>query len=729
MKDLAFFATVPKGLETVSAGELESLGGRDVKVTVAGVAFRGDLRTAYKACLWSRTANRILLTLAKFDVLSVQDLYDGVRAIDWFEHMAAQSSFWVSFTGQNRQINNTLFGAQKVKDAVADQMRERFHIRPNVTKHKPDLHLHVHLKKNQAEVSLDLSGDSLHKRGFRDVSVAAPIKENLAAAMLLLCDWPELAKNHATLLDPMCGSGTLLLEGAMIAADWAPGLQHDYFGFLGWKQHQVSLWASLLAEAQVRRVEGTQALPRIVGYDRDRRAVASALKQIENAGLSGKIHIEKRDFRDIESIAHCKPGLLIANPPYGERLADKSQVADLYSDLGTWLKQQCLGWQAALIIHDEELGFRLGLRSKKPLTLYNGALECRFLRMAVVPEAFFTPKPRTPEEHLEQLQQRGHNEAVMFANRLEKNFKKLDKWARRQAIFAYRVYDADIPEYALAVDIYKGDAICVNVQEYQPPATVDPDKAQQRLAAALAEIPRVLGVEPENIYLKVRRKQKDKQQYEKAGDSQLCHVISEGACRFWVNFSDYLDTGLFLDHRPLRSMIHRLADGKRFLNLFAYTATATVHAAVGGAVSSVTVDKSKTYLDWAQRNFVLNGLGDQHQLVREDCMQWLSKQVSASRPPQFELIFVDPPTFSNSKDCDQVFDIQKAHVLLLKQASALLTPDGTLFFSTNFKRFKLDQPSLAGLHIEDITALTVDEDFSRNRKIHYCWRITRCKTA
>lgn len=730
MTSYQLFATTPKAMEGILAAELEALGGEQVQQKMAGVAFKGDLAMAYKACLWSRTANRILLLLGSFEVKSQQDLYNGVSKIHWSEHLNPDDSLAVSFSAKNNPaINNTHFGALKVKDAIVDQMRAKFNQRPNIDTERPSIRVNVYLHNETAQISLDLSGESLHKRGYRDISIAAPIKENLAAAILLRSGWPKLAAAGGSLLDPMCGSGTMLLEGAMIAADFAPGLLREYYGFLGWKQHDPQLWESLLTDARQRRQIGLSKLPPIVGFDQDRRTVATAVQHVENAGLQGKIHIEKRDINDAFAAESWPKGLIACNPPYGERLGDEAETAELYRRFGEILKTRFSGWQACMIISNPELGFRLGIRSQKPITLFNGALECKLLRFNLEEKAFFEPKAKSQQERIEQISRQSQdqpndNPAEMFANRLRKNLKKLSKWAKQQQVTCYRVYDADLPEYAVAVDIYQGEKCWVNVQEYESPKTIDPHKANQRLAGIMAAIPMVLEIPREQVFLKIRRKQKHTDQYEKQSDSGHFQIVEEGGCKFWVNFEDYLDTGLFLDHRPIRLQIQQQAKGKRFLNLFAYTGSASVHAAMGGAVSSVTVDMSNTYLDWAKRNFDLNGIRGDHKLVRANCLEWLAEQAGQKAKPQFDLIFLDPPTFSNSKKMDEAFDIQTDHLQLIKHASSLLSPEGILYFSTNFRRFKLDTESLAGLKITDITSATIGEDFARDSKIHYCWKIS-----
>ncbi len=754
MPKYTFFATTPKAMEDILAEELRALGVSAVKSAIAGAFFEGDLADAYKVCLWSRIANRVLLQIASFKAANQDELYQGIKKINWFEHLSPDGSFAVTFNAKNSEaINNTHFGALKVKDAVVDQMRAKFDKRPNIDTLKPDLRINVLLKGENCTVSLDLSGESLHRRGYRDTTIKAPIKENLAAALLIRSKWPEIAKNGGSLIDPMCGSGTLLVEGAMIAADYAPGLLRDYYGFLGWKKHDTDCWQALLFEALQRKTAGIKQLPVITGFDKDRRNLNAAHIHIENIGLQGKIHLECRDIANAAPAKSWKPGLVICNPPYGERLGDEEEIVELYKAFGETLKSKFQHWQAAIIISDPELGFCLGIRSQKPVRFYNGALECKLLRMKIEESVFFIPQAKTADERIAQINaERRQAErldteddlaetlglsslskpesddevesgAAGFANRLQKNLKRLRTWKTRYKISCYRLYDADLPEYAVAIDVYESNETWVNVQEYEPPKNIDPHKANRRLAALLAEIPKVMAVEPDHVFLKIRKKQKNTEQYEKLGDQGHFHIVEEHGCKLQVNFSDYLDTGLFLDHRPMRLLIQQQAKGKRFLNLFAYTGSATVHAAIGGAIASTTVDMSKTYLDWAKANLALNTVRGEHEFIQADCLEWLKTESEQPYPRQYDLIFLDPPTFSNSKRMEDVFDIQKDHVRLIQQAARLLAPGGVLYFSTNFRRFKLDVEALSMLSIEDISAQTIPEDFGRNPKIHYCWSI------
>jgi 23S rRNA (guanine2445-N2)-methyltransferase / 23S rRNA (guanine2069-N7)-methyltransferase len=310
----------------------------------------------------------------------------------------------------------------------------------------------------------------------------------------------------------------------------------------------------------------------------------------------------------------------------------------------------------------------------------------------------------------------------MFANRLRKNLETLGKWARREQVRCYRAYDADMPEYAFAIDLYGDDADArwAFVQEYAAPATVAEEKVRARRADAVSVLPDVLGLDADRIWFRTRRKRKGLDQYTKVAEQEVFHEVAEGGLRFLVNFDDYLDTGIFLDHRLTRGRLRELASGKRFLNLFGYTGTASVYAAAGGAVSTTSVDMSRTYLDWTRRNLELNGFGGrEHVLVQADALEWLRSAPASG----WDLVFLDPPTFSNSKRMEGTLDVQRDHVGLLQQTARLLSPGGLLVFSTNYTRFDLDAAALPGLIIEDISRATIPKDFERNARIHRCFLI------
>lgn len=717
MSEHAFFASAPKHLGSLLADELAGLGLAGVTETRGGAAFFGRLEDAYRACLWSRIANRILLPIGRFPVDGADALYAGSTELPWEDHLAPDHTFAVQVDGTVPGVGCGHFAVLRVKDAIADRFTRRLGHRPNVDPHSPDLRIHVYVHGGQASVSVDLSGASLHRRGYRGEGTPAPLKENLAAALLLRAGWPAIAADGGALLDPMCGSGTLLIEGALIAADIAPGLLRERFGFTGWLGHDAAAWHVLRAEAHDRRMAGLQRLGSLRGYDRDPRAIRVALVDLGRAGLAGRVHFERRELADCRPGRTDERGLVIVNPPYGERLDAEGGLPALYARLGSVLKERFLGWRAALLTGSPDLGKRLGLRAHRVHRLYNGPIPCVLLHFQVDASAFVASRPRAAP-----ASQRGEG-AIMLANRLAKNLKGLEKWRQARGIDCFRLYDADLPEYALAVDVYEGDRRWVHVQEYAAPASVDPERARRRLREALGVIPEVLGVPETQLFFKVRRPQKGSAQYERLAETRRFHPVGEGGLRFLVNFEDYLDTGLFLDHRAIRRMIGGLAAGRRFLNLFAYTGSATVYAAAGGAAATTTVDLSRTYLDWARNNLAANRIPMRsHELIQSDCLEWLHRPVGDRR---FDLVLLDPPSFSASKRMQGTLDIQRDHVRLIRDTLRWLAPGGLLIFSNNLRRFRMDLAALEDLEVLDISARTLPRDFARNPRIHNCWEIRR----
>ncbi len=714
--------TCPKGLEGLLLEEARALGLEEAREQTAAVRGQAELEVAYRLCLWSRLANRVLLVLSRFSMNNAEELYEGVKAVDWRDHLEPAGSLAVEFSGHGSGIDNSHFGALKVKDAIVDRLRTAGGERPSIDKINPDLRVHLRLDRGEAVLSLDLSGHSLHQRGYRLQQGAAPLKENLAAAVLIRAGWPRIAAEGGALADPMCGVGTFLIEAALIAADVAPNLKRERWGFSNWLGHVPAIWKKLHAEAEQRAAAGLARPPLwIRGYEADPRLIQPGRNNVERAGLSDWVKIYQGELGSFEPRPdQNQKGLVISNPPYGERLGDEASLLYLYQNLGERLRQACLGWEAAVFTGAPELGKRMGLRSHKQYSFWNGALACKLLLIKVQTEQFVTGerRTRTEDEPVAEAssQARLSEGGQMFANRLQKNLKQLGKWARREGVECYRLYDADMPEYALAVDLYRD---WVHVQEYAAPRSVDPDKAQARLLDALAAIPQALGVAQSRVAIKRRERQTGTKQYQRQAAQGQFMEVSEGGVKLLVNLTDYLDTGLFLDHRPLRLRIQREAAGKRFLNLFCYTATATVHAAKGGARSTTSVDLSKTYLDWARRNLSLNGFSDKHRLEQGDVMAWLGDDRG-----EYDLIFIDPPTFSNSKRMEGVFDVQRDHVELLDLAMARLARGGVLYFSNNFRKFQLDESLVARYQVEEISAQTLDPDFARNPKIHRAWRFT-----
>ena len=715
--------TCPLGLENILAQELKDLGLLQTRLGEGQVKLTANLTGIYRACLWSRVATRVMLPLASFDIDSADDLYDGVKKIDWSAHMLSTSTLAIDCHGTNLSIRNTQFGAVKTKDAIADYFVEKTGERPSVEKQQPDIRLSVRIKREQVTVSLDLSGESMHRRGYRQHGGMAPLKENLAAGLLLRAGWGK--EDFSYLVDPMCGSGTFLIEAAFISLNIAPGSRRQYWGFKGWLKHDHRLWQQLKDLAKNEQKSNDDLTIRFVGTDNEQRAIAAARENIKRAGLVGLIEVSLSPFQEFDfALPNAKSndleesdlkendleenelkGLVMTNPPYGERIGDELALAGLYRDLGEWVIQNCLNSRLFMLTSNEGLAKQIPIRPDKHTRVLNGGLECRAYRFPI--EDKFIKR-----DILEAgVVSAG---ADMIVNRLKKNRKKFAKWATQNKIECYRIYDADMPEYAVAIDIYKDWA---HVQEYQAPKSIDPIKARQRLLDVVAAIPGALNIPETQVVLKYRQRQSGRDQYEKLDQSQHEMIVSEYGCDFIVNLKDYLDTGLFLDHRPVRKLIQDKANGKRFLNLFSYTASASIHAGQGGAKSTLSVDMSNTYNDWAKRNIELNEFSNRdHKVVRADCLEWLRNSED-----KFDLIFMDPPTFSNSKKMEDVLDIQRDHVDLIKLAMARLEQEGELIFSNNYRRFMLD-PSLSDSYeIENISKQSLDLDFERNQKIHQCW--------
>jgi len=505
VNNLSLFATAPKGLELLLVDELKALGAQNPQEKLAGVKFSGDLRAAYQACLWSRLANRILLQLAEAPANDPEELYAAAQTIAWDEHLHPEGTLAVHVVCSQSKITHTLFAAQKVKDAIVDQFREKFGTRPNVDRERPDVSVYVYLHRDVATISLDLSGESLHKRGYRLEAGEAPLKENLAAAILLRAGWPAIAKDKGALIDPMCGSGTLVIEAALMAGDVAPGLAREYFGLTGWRQHDAPLWQTLVAEAKERAAKGLTDLPDIVGYDIDPGAIKIAFANIERAGLLGKVHVEKRDVEALAPKAGDKPGLVVVNPPYGERLGDIESLQPLYTQLGERFKAAFTGWKGAVFTGNPDLGKQMGIRTTKYYAFFNGALPCKLLLFSIEPAYFVDRSPEGDNQRRIREAKKavgaGGSEAIdMFTNRLRKNLKHLGRQAKRQGAESYRVYDLDLPDYAFAIDV---SAESAQVQEYQAPSEVDKKKALRRRQEVLALLPDLLQLPPEKIFFSI----------------------------------------------------------------------------------------------------------------------------------------------------------------------------------------------------------------------------------
>jgi 23S rRNA (guanine2445-N2)-methyltransferase / 23S rRNA (guanine2069-N7)-methyltransferase len=719
-----YFATAPRGLYDLLARELTQIGALDVRERSGGVQFRGGLEIGYRACLWSRIASRVLLEIAQFDAPDEAAFHRGVAAFDWVPHIDPARTIACEFTGTHPTITNSHFGALRLKDGICDRLREDVGSRPDVAVSRPAVRIIAHAVRERITLSLDLAGEGLHRRGYRTEAGEAPLRENLAAGVLLRARWDQAAARGAEFLDPLCGAGTLVIEAAMIAADRAPGMLRDYFGFLGWRRHDAPLWQRLLAEAGQRALASIGSTIR--GSDADQRAIAASSANAQRAGLSVLVRFEHQRVEAVRPLT-AQPGFICTNPPYGERLGDAGLAVAVHAALGAALREHFAGWEAAILTSAPEAASALRLRSYRSHDLWNGAIPCRLLRIDLAAPGAADAATARLEREAAAADSDG---ARMFSNRLEKNLKRLGKAAQRAGIDCYRLYDADMPEYAFAIDRYveaESGALHLHVQEYAPPKEIDLEAARRRRREVLASLPRLFSIPPERIHVRLRKRQSGSSQYEPVHAAAAApFIVREATLRFRVNLDDYLDTGLFLDHRLTRARLRECADGVRFLNLFCYTASATVYAAAGGARSSLSLDLSNRYLDWAQENLAFNALNPQaHRLERADCREWLRQAPEQA----YELIFLDPPTFSNSKRMQGVLDIQRDHLELITQCMQRLTPGGLLIFSCNAQRFRLDEQVGRQWQVRDISAQTLPFDFARNPRVHRCFEITSAAQA
>ncbi|MCB9629876.1 MAG: bifunctional 23S rRNA (guanine(2069)-N(7))-methyltransferase RlmK/23S rRNA (guanine(2445)-N(2))-methyltransferase RlmL [Sandaracinaceae bacterium] len=773
-----FIATCARGTEDVLAQELRRERVRGVEPGMGVVRFAGTLEDAYTACMWSRVASKVLLPIAEFPVRDADPdaLYEGVSQVAWLDHLGPEQTLAVDCVVSGDRKAHTRYLALRTKDAIVDQLRARTGSRPNVDTDAPDVRVHVHLGDGIASVAIDLAGEPLHRRHYRPRGARAPLKENLAAALLMMADW---SAERGVLLDPMCGSGTWLIEAARMTADIAPALDRQRFGFTGWRGHQEDIFRRVHAEAQARARGGREngkAPPVIVGSDVDEDAVTLARKGASLAGVERLVRFERRAMKDArpprewsERPEGSARGLLIVNPPYGERLGEGVALYQLYEELGDTFKQHFGGFDAWVLAGNATLVKRVGLKAKRRIPVWNGPIECRFLQYplvarrvrpeSVTPEASAgssapadgsatginaglaasasTSPAGSPAAARRPVSGSGEGgpawrkpsaEAVMFENRLRKNLRTVPKWAEKQGLGCYRVYDADIPEYNVAVDVFRTErGPAALVHEYGAPRHVSEADAERRLRDAMMVVPKELDIDPERVHLRVRQRSRADQarrgapgQYERRAPArEIIEVVEEQGLRFEINFGQYLDCGLFMDLRTLRNTLRDECRGQYVLNLFAYTCTASVYAAAGAAREVVSVDLNSNYLDWGVRNFELNRIPTRgHLFERADCLRWLS-----GARGRFDRILLNPPSYSRSKSMRGDFDVTRDYPGLIADAAARLAPGGALYFVTHARGFQLDPAKLPGLVVKDIVSETLPKDFARSP--HHAFRITR----
>ncbi len=725
--------TCADGLEKPLMTELDSFGVGATLVRTGRVAVSVSLAKLYHICLYSRVASRVLLPLGEYYFkYKEQDgkkviaddvpecLYQYAKRLDWSALFGVDNTFAIRLSVDKRVAVNQQFATLRIKDAIADSFNEKFGTRPNVDKN-PQFAIMVHIGAECAEIALDLSGTSLHRRGYRVANTDAPLKENLAAALLYECDW-HLGKFDA-LIDPMCGSGTFVIEALLMATNYPVGIDKatDQFGFYHWQYHDDNLWQACVNTAMDNFHQSlNKPLPKILAMDGSLVAIKATHKNLLASALnriSDQVILKQQELaklpHTLKGLSENSSILILTNPPYGERLGDEDLIKPLYQGLGMIIKDNLPTQSVYLgvLANKIEEADTLPLVNTQTLRCHNGALTVYFRGGQLNNKPVLTLIERFEKQVID------NPPAQEFINRLQKNLSVLKKQACKNQVSNLRIYDADLPNFNVAIDIY-GDK--VHIQEYAPPKTIDAQTAKERFNLVLLATRQVLNISREDIYIKTRAKQAGNEQYIKQGSSGKKFVVRENNAYFYVNFTDYLDTGLFIDHRNMRQLVSWASHHKRVLNLFAYTCSASVHSALAGADYVCSVDLSNNYLQWGKQNFALNGLmlDERYEFVAFDVFEWIKNNTE-----QFDVIFIDPPTFSNSKKFKGTFDVQRDHVALLNRAMNRLTANGVLYFSNNFTRFELDESIKARYDVKEITHKTIGFDFDIKKPIHQSFEI------
>lgn len=719
-----YFIPCPPGAENILAGELRNLGAGSVRAASRGVGFEGDLYLSYIASLRLRTASRILMELASDNAGSEDELYRLASSYPWENLFSPELTISCRVTGVPRD-KDPRFATLRLKDAVVDRFNEKTGKRPYVDKKLPDIRIEARWDGRRATIFLNWSGPPLHERGYRLDRTDAVLRETTAAAVLAMSGWPDIRRNGGDFVDPVCGSGTLLVEAASMAVGAAPGVHRKTWGFEGLKLHDETLWTKIRNEAVIQYGESLEKMPLIVGFDNDEYALKTARVNLRRAGLNNVIRLERHDLLkgrpDFWPLGNR--GLVCADPPYGVRIATDPQP--VYEALGSMFRTLESGWRLAVLAPDRKTASATFLRAERYHHTVSGGMDLVLalydkLGASKIPAGISAsipaekPAPKTRELPPEELDIPDPKEASLKKS-LQQNLDALKTWAEKSGVSSYRIWDADLPEFNAAVDLYEGRWL--HVQEFAPPAKIPPEKARGRLNTLLNVLMELTGVESENLYLKTR--QRGIMPNGKLGNSRDRFIIRDNNLKFYVNFVDYLDTGIFLDHRPTRALIKERIGGGRFLNLFAYTGTASVMAAAGGASATVSVDVSNTYLSWAADNMKLNKLdGRSNFFIKSDAFEFLQDSKD-----NYDLIFIDPPTYSDGAGRKD-WSVQDDHNALIKLAMDHLNKDGCILFSENFRRFVFDEELEKLFNVNEITRETIDADYVGRTKSHRCWEIS-----
>ncbi|MGL4524264.1 MAG: bifunctional 23S rRNA (guanine(2069)-N(7))-methyltransferase RlmK/23S rRNA (guanine(2445)-N(2))-methyltransferase RlmL [Spirochaetia bacterium] len=704
-QELFFLANCPLHAEDLLSQEIVDLGGTIVERVRSGVYFCGKIDLLYRSCLWLRTASSLKLVIKRFKAKDRPSFYQAILTNPWFDHMTSATSIACQVSSAPQSFAPNHFLALVVKDAIADSFRKVGRARPNVNTENPDLGVAVHMEGENGTLLLEL-GHALHQRSWRINAQSSEhgvvikkksssMQENLAAVLLYRSHWPKFARQGLAFVDAICWQGVTLFEAYAMATDYAPQLKKSSIGFEKWVQYDPALWQKCKEEANLRYEKGKENTPLFYGFDTNDTALDQARLCCEKAQFSHEIQFEKSHLLSLRP--PCEKGFMIINPKYSEQLNDAQKTEAFFHEVATYMKANLRGWNIAMTLPSEDALRYLDVRTDRLNTFYHGAEKRHLARFTLFSEAMITPLSKQGERMKLYLQDR-------YAS-LSDLAKK--KWKTS----VYRLYCAEKPGYAALCDIYN-DILVIQPFETSPEI--------KELTRACQE---VAGINRVNTVIKKRRKMKESEQYET--EKSLVNVekiVIEGGLKFYVNLSAYIDTGFYLDHRPLRLWLSKECKGNTFLNLFCYTGAMSVVAAQAGARKICSVDASKTYLNIAEKNMKLNRLETLNaQWVRSDVHKFLQKNSDS-----WDIIYVDPPTYSNGTGRDN-FDVHRDHPRLLHLCIQALAPKGKIYFSTHSRKFRLDEKIECDYLVKDLTKASLDEDCQTDRPIHYLWEIKKRK--
>ena len=684
------------------SAELNRLGARDIHPRKSRVQFKADDRALYMILLNSRLASRILMPLKIFPVTNDKSVYQELLDFPWAEHMDISSTFMVQAISRNELAMNERYQEYLVKDAIVDSFMKSHGKRPSVETKQPDVYWNISLGRKDGTLSLDLSGDSLHKRGYREGLGHATLKENLAAAILSSFPWRDGSGVH--FVDWFCGSGTFLLEAAMMVRDIRPSRLRKYFGIKGWEKFNEELFDECVTASDQPPTESAGNY-KFTGSDMEQDLIYFANKAAEKMKLGDICDFRVKNFDKLDPADYTdSKGWIFVNPPYGRRLdAGRS----LNRQILTFIRNHCRNWNVVLL-YDEENPFGREFKAESSIPFMNGRIPvwANFYPargdIAVVSGA-------GKDKGAAQLDNEKQVDIESFTNRIRKNVAKLKKSGLFDYTDCVRVYDKDIPEFGVSVDLYGGDIL---INEYKPPEDIPDHVSSLRFELICAHVRDAFDFRTGEIFTRLREAKGRDSQYEMMSGQGRYSVCREGKMKLLVNLSDYLDTGLFLDQRSLRRHFSESLTGKTVLNLFAYTGSASLASALSGA-ETVSVDHSNTYCDWMAENFELNGLNPAyHEIIREECLTFLERTRE-----KFDTVFVAPPIRSRRQKSNQSFEIINDHPDLIRACARVLKRNGEIYFSSPMKGFRLSREILDNFAVEDLTKKFTPPDFARPGKM------------